>query len=156
MGYLHDGHLSLIRRAKQECDVVVMSLFVNPLQFGANEDFDRYPRDFERDQVWLDEAGADVFFIPTVEEMYPHKPSVTVRVHENFGGPLCGRSRPGHFDGVATVVTKLFHIVEPHRAYFGQKDAQQLAIIQRLVEDLNFPDPNYRLSRPFGNPTAWP
>ncbi len=139
MGYLHEGHLSLIRRAKQECDVVVMSLFVNPLQFGANEDFDRYPRDLARDQVLAQQAGADILFHPTVEEMYPRPPSMTVRVHENLAGQLCGRFRPGHFDGVATVVTKLFHIVEPHRAYFGQKDAQQLAIIQQLVEDLNFP-----------------
>lgn len=139
MGYLHDGHLSLIRRARQECDIVVMSLFVNPLQFGANEDFDRYPRDLERDRALAAEAGVDVLFHPAVEEMYPQKPSTTVRVHEALTGRLCGRSRPGHFDGVATVVSKLFHIVEPHRAYFGQKDAQQLAIIQRMVEDLNFP-----------------
>jgi pantoate--beta-alanine ligase len=139
MGYLHAGHLSLIRRAKQECDVVVMSLFVNPLQFGANEDFDRYPRDLARDQALAEEAGVDVLFHPTVEEMYPRGPLTTVRVHEELTGRLCGRSRPGHFDGVATVVSKLFHIVEPHRAYFGQKDAQQLAIIERMIEDLNFP-----------------
>lgn len=139
MGYLHAGHLSLVQRAKGECDVVVMSVFVNPLQFGANEDFDRYPRDLARDRALAEEAGVDVLFHPSVEEMYPRGTLTTVRVDERLTGRLCGRSRPGHFDGVATVVSKLFHIVEPDRAYFGQKDAQQLAIIERMVEDLNFP-----------------
>lgn len=139
MGYLHEGHLSLARRARQECDVVVMSIFVNPLQFGANEDFDRYPRDLARDRDLAEEAGVDLLFHPGVEEMYPRGTLTTVRVDEKLTGRLCGRSRPGHFDGVATVVSKLFHIVEPHRAYFGQKDAQQLAVIERMVEDLNFP-----------------
>ncbi len=138
MGYLHAGHLSLIRAAREECDCVVMSLFVNPLQFGENEDFARYPRDFERDRALAEEAGVDLLFCPSVEEMYPRRMLTTVRVVE-LTERLCGRSRPGHFDGVATVVSKLFHIVCPDRAYFGQKDAQQLAVIERMVEDLNIP-----------------
>ncbi|OUM89681.1 MAG: pantoate--beta-alanine ligase [Bacillus thermozeamaize] len=138
MGYLHAGHLSLIRKAREECDCVVMSLFVNPLQFGENEDFDRYPRDFERDRTMAEEAGVDLLFYPSVEEMYPRRILTTVHV-AGLTERLCGRSRPGHFDGVATVVSKLFHIVCPDRAYFGQKDAQQLAVIERMVEDLNIP-----------------
>ena len=141
MGYLHEGHLSLVRRAKRENDKVVVSIFVNPLQFGPNEDFSRYPRDEERDLAMLRAEGVDAVFLPSVDEMYPggggtSKTIVSVRgVTER----LCGASRPGHFDGVATVVSKLFHIVQPDRAYFGLKDAQQVAVIEQMVTDLNFP-----------------
>jgi pantoate--beta-alanine ligase len=138
MGYLHEGHVALLKRARQENDIVVLSIFVNPLQFGPNEDFDRYPRDFERDYTIAKQAGVDIIFYPSVHEMYPHEPSVTVRVHKRID-VLCGKSRPGHFDGVATVVTKLFHIVMPHRAYFGMKDAQQVAVIDGLIRDFHFP-----------------
>nr|WP_019417597.1 pantoate--beta-alanine ligase [Anoxybacillus sp. ST70] len=138
MGYLHEGHVALLQRARQENDIVVLSIFVNPLQFGPNEDFDRYPRDFERDCEMAKQAGVDIVFYPSVDEMYPHEPSVTVKVHERVD-VLCGKSRPGHFDGVATVVTKLFHIVMPHRAYFGMKDAQQVAVIDGLIRDFHFP-----------------
>lgn len=138
MGYLHDGHLSLVREARRQCDIVVMSIFVNPLQFGPTEDFERYPRDVERDARLAQEAGVDYLFHPSVEEMYPQKMGTQVRVLEG-AQVLCGRSRPGHFDGVATVVTKLFGIVWPDKAFFGQKDAQQLAIIERMTADLNLP-----------------
>jgi pantoate--beta-alanine ligase len=138
MGYLHEGHLSLVRRARQECDIVVMSIFVNPLQFGPNEDLDRYPRDFKRDSELAEKAGVDFLFHPSVEEMYP-TPNLTEVSVANVSERLCGASRPGHFTGVATVVTKLFHIVMPDRAYFGLKDAQQVAVIQQMVHDLNFP-----------------
>jgi pantoate--beta-alanine ligase len=138
MGYLHEGHLSLVKRAKAECDVVVMSIFVNPLQFGPNEDYDRYPRDLERDVALAEEAGVDFLFHPSVNEMYPTKPLTLVQVSK-LTDRLCGASRPGHFDGVATVVTKLFNIVQPDRAYFGLKDAQQVAVITQMVRDLNFP-----------------
>jgi pantoate--beta-alanine ligase len=138
MGYLHEGHLSLVKRAKEECDVVVMSIFVNPLQFGPNEDYDRYPRDLERDAKLAEEAGVDFLFHPTVNEMYPTKPLTRVQVNR-LTDRLCGASRPGHFDGVATVVTKLFNIVQPDRAYFGLKDAQQVAVVTQMVRDLNFP-----------------
>ena len=138
MGYLHEGHVALLKRAREENDTVVLSIFVNPLQFGPNEDFERYPRDFERDYAIAKQAGVDIIFYPSVHEMYPHEPSVTVRVHERID-VLCGKSRPGHFDGVATVVTKLFHIVMPHRAYFGMKDAQQVAVIDGLIRDFHFP-----------------
>ncbi|MEW5953908.1 MAG: pantoate--beta-alanine ligase [Bacillota bacterium] len=136
MGYFHEGHLSLMRRAKEECGLVVVSIFVNPLQFGPREDFASYPRDFDRDVAMAEEAGADIIFAPDVAEMYPPHFYTTVNV-EKITEPLCGRSRPGHFRGVATVVTKLFNIVRPHRAYFGQKDAQQVLVIKRLAEDLN-------------------
>lgn len=138
MGYLHEGHLSLVEAAKRECDVVVMSIFVNPLQFGPEEDFDRYPRDLERDQRLAREHGVDILFVPQAEEMYPKKPAATVKV-TGITEVLCGKSRPGHFDGVATVVMKLFQLVRPRRAYFGQKDAQQVAVIHRMAEDLNVP-----------------
>lgn len=138
MGYLHEGHVALLERARKENDIVVLSIFVNPLQFGPNEDFDRYPRDFEHDYKIAERAGVDIIFYPSVTEMYPHEPSVTVKVHERVD-VLCGKSRPGHFDGVATVVTKLFHIVMPHRAYFGLKDAQQVAVIDGLIRDFHFP-----------------
>ncbi|MFD1426111.1 pantoate--beta-alanine ligase [Kroppenstedtia sanguinis] len=138
MGSLHEGHLSLIRQAAAECEQVVVSVFVNPLQFGPDEDLDRYPRNLERDCQLAEEAGADLVFAPGVEEMYPGEGKTTVRV-AGLTDRLCGASRPGHFDGVATVVSKLFHIVEPDRAYFGQKDAQQAAVIQQMVRDLNLP-----------------
>ncbi|UFJ42746.1 pantoate--beta-alanine ligase [Brevibacillus humidisoli] len=138
MGYLHDGHLKLVEAARQQCDFVVMSIFVNPLQFGPNEDFNRYPRDIERDRKHAEAVGVDLLFTPSVEEMYPHEVLTTVSV-AHVSQPLCGRTRPGHFDGVATVVSKLFQIVQPDAAFFGQKDAQQLAVIQQLVKDLSIP-----------------
>ncbi|MBO8162966.1 MAG: pantoate--beta-alanine ligase [Brevibacillus sp.] len=138
MGYLHAGHLSLVEAARRCSDIVVMSIFVNPLQFGPQEDFSRYPRDFERDRALAESAGVDLLFAPTVEEMYPQKILTTVSVAQ-VAEPLCGRSRPGHFEGVATVVAKLFHIIQPDFAFFGQKDAQQLAVIQRMVQDLSIP-----------------
>jgi pantoate--beta-alanine ligase len=138
MGYLHQGHLSLVKQAKQEGTFVVMSIFVNPLQFGPTEDFSRYPRDLEHDAKLAREAGVDLIFHPSVEEMYPQKNRTTVEVSE-LGNALCGLFRPGHFNGVTTVVSKLFHIVQPNRAYFGQKDFQQYLIIRQMVRDLNFP-----------------
>jgi pantoate--beta-alanine ligase len=138
MGYLHEGHLSLVRAARETCDFVVMSIFVNPLQFGPNEDFERYPRDIERDREMARSAGVDLLFTPDVQEMYPHKVLTTVSVSQ-VSEPLCGKSRPGHFDGVATVVMKLFQIVQPDAAFFGQKDAQQLAVITQMVHDLSVP-----------------
>jgi pantoate--beta-alanine ligase len=138
MGALHEGHLSLLRAAKASCDVVAASIFVNPTQFGPNEDLSKYPRDFERDQNLLQKEGVELLFAPSVEEMYPAGATTWVTVEE-FSGRLDGRSRPGHFRGVTTVVAKLFHVVEPDAAFFGQKDAAQLAIIRRMVRDLNFP-----------------
>lgn len=137
MGYLHEGHLSLVEAAKAENDFVVMSIFVNPTQFGPNEDLDRYPRDFERDEALAREAGVDVLFYPTTETMYPlDMARVTVRTGADV---LCGASRPGHFDGVLTVVSKLFNLVRPTRAYFGLKDAQQVALIEGYVRDYFVP-----------------
>lgn len=138
MGFLHEGHLTLAHQAKKENDQVIMSIFVNPLQFGPNEDFERYPRNEERDAQLAEEAGVDVLFLPSVEEMYPSEPAVTLTVQKRTNA-LCGLSRTGHFDGVATVVMKLFHLTEADRAYFGKKDAQQLAVIHGLVESLNVP-----------------
>ncbi|QIC04594.1 pantoate--beta-alanine ligase [Brevibacillus sp. 7WMA2] len=138
MGYLHDGHLSLVERAKSETDVVVMSIFVNQLQFGPNEDYSVYPRDLARDQKLAESAGVDYLFTPSVEEMYPRPMLTNISVH-NITEALCGLSRPGHFDGVATVVNKLFNIVGPHKAFFGQKDAQQVAVIEQMVYDLQIP-----------------
>lgn len=138
MGYLHEGHLTLIKQARKENDVVVVSIFVNPLQFGPQEDYQTYPRDFERDRALTESENVDYLFFPSVEEMYPGTPSVTVLVKERTD-VLCGKSRPGHFAGVATVLTKLFHIVSPTRAYFGKKDAQQVAIVDGLINDFNFP-----------------
>ncbi|PLS03583.1 pantoate--beta-alanine ligase [Neobacillus cucumis] len=138
MGFLHEGHLTLISKARKENDIVVLSIFVNPLQFGPKEDFSTYPRDFDRDRALAEAEKADYLFYPSVEEMYPEEPSVKVIVQERTE-VLCGKSRPGHFDGVATVITKLFHIVMPTRAYFGKKDAQQVAVIDGLISDLNFP-----------------
>lgn len=138
MGYLHEGHLSLIRRARKENDRVVVSDFVNPTQFGANEDLSSYPRDFARDAKLCDGEGADLIFHPSPEEMYPK--GFCSYVHVNvLTEELCGLSRPGHFQGVCTVVSKLFNIVQPDRAYFGQKDAQQLAVVRRMALDLNMP-----------------
>lgn len=136
MGYLHDGHLSLIEKASIENQFVVVSIFVNPTQFGINEDFDVYPRDLERDQKIAETGGANIIFHPTTKEMYPTGYSTYVEV-EKITEKLCGASRPGHFRGVTTVVAKLFHIVTPHRAYFGLKDAQQVVVIQKMVRDLN-------------------
>ena len=138
MGYLHEGHEQLLKEARQENDIVVLSIFVNPLQFGANEDLDKYPRDIDRDEQMALKQNVDFIFYPTVEEMYKEGPSVTVKV-EKRTDVLCGKSRPGHFDGVATVVTKLFNIVGPHNAYFGIKDAQQVAVVEGLVADFNMP-----------------
>lgn len=138
MGALHEGHLSLIRAAKAQCALVAVSLFVNPLQFGPGEDLAKYPRDFAGDRGLLEQEGVDFLFVPSVEEMYPAG-AVTYVTVESLGDKLCGRSRPGHFRGVTTVVSKLFHIVEPDLAFFGQKDAAQVAIIRRMVRDLNSP-----------------
>ena len=136
MGYLHEGHLSLIKTAKKHTDVVIVSVFVNPIQFGPSEDFDKYPRDPKRDEDLACFAGADVIFYPSTKEMYPKGYSTYVDV-ENLTEGLCGASRPGHFRGVATVVAKLFGIVKPNMAYFGQKDAQQAIVIKKMVKDLN-------------------
>jgi pantoate--beta-alanine ligase len=136
MGYLHEGHLFLARRAKAENDVSVVSIFVNPIQFGPKEDFARYPRDPERDLALLEKERTDLVLMPPVEEMYPPGISTWVDV-ENVTKTLEGAARPGHFRGVATVVAKLFNIVEPSKAYFGQKDAQQVVVIQKMVTDLN-------------------
>lgn len=137
MGALHEGHLSLVRRARGECSVVAVSIFVNPLQFGPHEDFAQYPRTFKEDCRALEREGVGVVFAPEAEEMYPAGAVTTVSVAE-VGDRLDGASRPGHFAGVATVVAKLLHIVGPARAYFGQKDAAQLAVLRRMVRDLNF------------------
>jgi pantoate--beta-alanine ligase len=138
MGALHEGHLSLVRAAKAQCDTVTVSLFVNPTQFGPTEDLAKYPRPFERDRELLEKEGVAILFAPSEDEMYPQG-EVTRVVVEGLSEKLDGRSRPGHFRGVTTVVSKLFHIVEPDVAFFGQKDAAQCAIIRRLVGDLNFP-----------------
>jgi pantoate--beta-alanine ligase len=138
MGYLHEGHASLMRRAKEECGFAVLSIFVNPLQFGPNEDFDQYPRDPKRDCALAEANGIDAVFMPSAAEMYP-KPSATKVLVSGVTDRLCGASRPGHFDGVGTVVSKLFHIIQPDRAYFGMKDAQQVAVIKRMTDDLNIP-----------------
>ncbi|MGN7468981.1 pantoate--beta-alanine ligase [Brevibacillus sp. SAFN-007a] len=138
MGFLHEGHLSLVKAARETCDLVVMSIFVNPLQFGPNEDFERYPRDIERDSQMAAGAGVDLLFTPSVEEMYP-TPILTKVSVAHVTAPLCGASRPGHFDGVSTVVLKLFSIVQPDYAFFGQKDAQQVAVVTQMVKDLSIP-----------------
>lgn len=136
MGFLHEGHASLIKRAREENDRVVVSVFVNPTQFGPNEDLEAYPRDFERDSTLCESIGADLIFHPEPEDMYD-SPCAYVSI-EKLSDNLCGKTRPIHFRGVCTVVSKLFNIVSPDRAYFGQKDAQQLAIIKKMVKDLNF------------------
>lgn len=139
MGALHLGHQSLLDRARQENTLAVVSIFVNPLQFGANEDLDRYPRQLERDRAMCDLAGVDALFVPTVESMGVGHPLTQVIPPAMMTAGLCGRKRVGHFQGVATIVTKLLNIVQPDRAYFGEKDAQQLAIVRRIVADLNIP-----------------
>ena len=138
MGFLHVGHMELVSRALAENDVVVVSIFVNPLQFGANEDLAKYPRNLERDATMLEQADVDVLFAPEATEMYPH-PMQTVVDVPSLGSQLEGAVRPGHFAGVATVVTKLFNLVQPEAAYFGEKDYQQVALIKRMVEDLAQP-----------------
>lgn len=148
MGYLHEGHLSLVRLARQKADAIVMSIFVNPTQFGPTEDFSRYPRDLARDAAMAESVGVDVIFHPTPAEMYPAGFQASIALPE-VAGPLCGVSRPNHFAGVATVCCKLFNIVMPHVAVFGEKDYQQLLVIQRLVADLDMnleivPGPTFR------------
>lgn len=138
MGFLHEGHASLMRQSVSENTASVLSIFVNPMQFGPNEDFERYPRDEARDLAIAKENGIDLVFMPEVEEMYPSRPRTSVIVSQ-LTDRLCGASRPGHFDGVGLVVSKLFHLVQPDRAYFGMKDAQQLAVIQQMTDDLNIP-----------------
>ena len=138
MGFLHAGHLALVQAARRDCQSVVVSIFVNPTQFGPQEDLSRYPRDLPRDLALLDEAGVDLVWLPTAEVMYPPGYQTWVTVDE-VSQPLEGARRPGHFRGVATVVAKLFHAVQPDRAYFGQKDAQQAVIIRKMTEDLNMP-----------------
>jgi len=138
MGYFHEGHLSLMRQARQDNDLVVVSLFVNPTQFGPGEDFRDYPRDLDRDARMAEEVGVDLIFNPSVEEIYPEGYNTYVAV-EKLAEGLCGAFRPGHFRGVTTVVLKLFNIVQPDRAYFGRKDYQQLKVIERMVKDLNVP-----------------
>jgi pantoate--beta-alanine ligase len=138
MGYLHEGHLSLIRRARDECDHVVVSIFVNPTQFGPNEDLSKYPRDLDRDLSLIEPLGTNLVWMPTAEIMYPQGYQTWVEVEE-VTRPLEGAQRPGHFKGVTTVVAKLFNGVQPQKAYFGQKDAQQAAVIRQMTRDLNFP-----------------
>ncbi|WP_440898151.1 pantoate--beta-alanine ligase [Amphibacillus sp. Q70] len=138
MGYLHDGHLALVKEARKEADIVVLSIFVNPLQFGENEDFDQYPRDEEKDRSLAKEHGVDLVFIPDVKEMYPSPMGITMSINKRVG-VLCDRTRPGHFQGVLTVLTKLFHLIQPDYSYFGMKDAQQMAIVDLLITELNFP-----------------
>ena len=138
MGNLHDGHLSLVRLAKTRADVVVVSIFVNPTQFGPHEDFAAYPRTFEADRALCEREGVDLIFHPSVPDMYPEGASVSV-IESSLSRTLCGAARPGHFAGVCTVVAKLFNLVLPHVAVFGEKDAQQLRIIRRMVRDLRFP-----------------
>ncbi|MFC1714290.1 pantoate--beta-alanine ligase [Candidatus Poribacteria bacterium] len=137
MGFLHEGHLSLMRPARVENDLLVVSIFVNPTQFCPNEDYEAYPRDLQRDSEMAAEVGVDVIFSPTAKDMYPNGYATFVNV-ERVTEKLCGAARPGHFRGVTTVVAKLFNLTQPHRAYFGQKDAQQTVVIRRMVEDLNF------------------
>ncbi len=138
MGFLHEGHLTLLNKARHDNDIVVLSIFVNPLQFGPKEDYAEYPRDFERDCALAESEKVDFLFYPSVQEMYPNEPSVKVSVQDRTD-VLCGKSRPGHFDGVATVITKLFNIVMPTKAYFGKKDAQQVAVLEGVIADFNIP-----------------
>ena len=138
MGYLHEGHASLVKTSVQQCDRTVASVFLNPTQFGPGEDLETYPRDFEHDCALLTECGCDMVFHPEVSEMYPDGFATFVEVQSEMPRQLCGKTRPIHFRGVCTVVSKLFNIVQPDKAYFGQKDAQQLAVIRHMVSDLNF------------------
>lgn len=137
MGFFHDGHISLMKQAKAENDIVAVSIFVNPLQFGPNEDYEQYPKDEAHDISLAEQAGVDLLFIPGVKDMYPRELHIHMHMHKRVD-VLCGRSRPGHFDGVITVLTKLFHIIQPNRTYFGMKDAQQLAVVDGLINDFNF------------------
>ncbi len=137
MGYLHAGHISLIRTAREQCDLVIVSIFVNPVQFAPNEDFEQYPRDFEHDLALLREERVDYIFNPPAGEMYPDR-QMTFVITEDLAGKLCGKSRPTHFRGVTTVVAKLFNIIKPHVAVFGQKDGQQALILKKMISDLNF------------------
>lgn len=137
MGYIHEGHISLVKKALEENDVVIASIFVNPLQFGPNEDFDKYPRDEKKDIKILNANNVDILFLPENNEMYGNNFLTKISV-DRLSNVLCGRSRPGHFDGVCTVLSKLFHIIEPDRAYFGLKDYQQYIIVKKMVSDLNF------------------
>ncbi len=139
MGFLHEGHRSLMQAARRACDVVIVTIFVNPMQFGPNEDLDRYPRDLDGDLDACRAEGVDIVFAPSIREMYPREPSTTVVHVAELTTGLCGESRPGHFDGVTTIVTKLFAITGPCHAYFGRKDAQQLAVITRMVDELDLP-----------------
>ncbi|MGE5391301.1 MAG: pantoate--beta-alanine ligase [Deltaproteobacteria bacterium] len=139
MGYLHQGHLSLVQEARRQCDRVVVSIFVNPIQFGAGEDLDKYPRDLSGDCKLLEENQADAVFAPSVRDMYPAGYSTFVEMAGTVTNRLCGASRPGHFRGVTTVVSKLFNICVPDKAFFGQKDAQQVLVIEKMVRELNFP-----------------
>ncbi|MBS4173249.1 pantoate--beta-alanine ligase [Bacillus sp. FJAT-49736] len=138
MGFLHEGHLTLAKKARKDNDVVVMSIFVNPLQFGPNEDFETYPRDIKRDEKLAKDAGVDYLFVPSVEEMYPTTLSIQLSVQKRVN-VLCGKKREGHFDGVVTVLTKLFHLILPNKVYFGLKDAQQVAVVDSLINDFFFP-----------------
>lgn len=138
MGNLHEGHLTLVKEAKKYCDLVVVSIFVNPTQFGAGEDFEKYPRTLDEDSKLLADVGCDIVFAPSVQQMYGDQPQQTTVHVDAIADDLCGKSRPGHFTGVATVVTKLFNMVQPHAAFFGEKDWQQLAIIRHLTRDLCF------------------
>ncbi|MCL0067969.1 pantoate--beta-alanine ligase [Peptococcaceae bacterium] len=137
MGYFHKGHLALMKCSKEQCDVTVVSIYVNPMQFGANEDFKSYPKELERDAELAEQAGVDVLFVPEDKEIYPEGFNTKVEVGEDLTKKLCGIRRPGHFTGVTTVVLKLFNIVKPDYAYFGEKDIQQLLVIKRMVRDLN-------------------
>ncbi len=139
MGYLHQGHLALVREARRNSDIVVVSIFVNPIQFGVGEDFEDYPRDLEKDRALLEQEAVDAIFAPSVKEMYPAGYSSFVEITGEISEKLCAQSRPGHFRGVTTVVTKLFHICMPDIAFFGQKDAQQVMILEKMVRELNFP-----------------
>lgn len=136
MGYLHEGHLSLIREAKKDCDYIVVSIFVNPKQFNSEEDLKKYPRDYERDLGLLQKEEVDLVFLPEIEEIYPEEPKTYIDI-PNLTNKLCGIYRPGHFQGVLLIVLKLFHLVEPHKAYFGKKDYQQYLIIKQMVKDLD-------------------
>ncbi|WP_182199393.1 pantoate--beta-alanine ligase [Paraliobacillus salinarum] len=138
MGYLHEGHTTLVDEARKNNDVVIMSIFVNPLQFGPTEDFEKYPRDEERDKQIAEDHGVDYLFLPTVDEMYPEQMGIEVSVTDRVD-VLCGKSRPGHFSGVVTVLTKLFHITQADHVYFGKKDAQQVAVVDQMIKNLNFP-----------------
>jgi pantoate--beta-alanine ligase len=138
MGFFHEGHTSLMQAARNETDIVVVSIFVNPLQFGPNEDFEQYPRNEKHDTKLAEEFGVDILFIPDVDTMYPDRTSIAMQVVKR-ANVLCGRTRPGHFDGVVTVLTKFFHMIQPDKVYFGMKDAQQVAVVEGLISDLNFP-----------------